>query len=64
MQNSKGKTVQDRISEDILYAKNVEDTEKREVLAVKVLGAVDMAVEFNLIAFSEWEEYITEIFAI
>lgn len=60
--NKKGLTVQNRIEQDIEYAENIEDTVKKAMLATKALGAVDMAVEFGLITYNEWEIYIDRIF--
>lgn len=57
------KSVQDRIREDIDYARNAVDLNQRKALAFKVLGAVDFAVEFKMISYQEWEGYVGEIFA-
>lgn len=64
MKNKRGYTVQDRIKQDIEYAKNIEDTSNRRLLATKALGAVDLAVEFGLITYNEWEKHIDDIFKI
>lgn len=60
--NKKGQSVQYRIEQDINYAKNIEDKAKQVMLATKVLGAADLAVEFGLIKYTEWEQYIDIIF--
>lgn len=64
MQNKRGYTVQDRIKQDIEYAKNIDDVSSKKLLAAKVLGAVDLAVEFGLITYNEWETHIENIFQI
>lgn len=64
MRNRQGKTLKDRLNEDIEYAKNVSDAGQQELLAIKALGAADMAVEFGLITYKEWEQYIERIFAL
>ena len=62
MKNRHGKALKDRLNEDIEYAQTICNTDQQQVLAVKVLGAVDMAVEFGLITYKEWEQYISRIF--
>lgn len=64
MKNKRGYTVQDRIKQDIEYAKQIEDIQNRRLLATKALGAADMAVEFGLITYNEWEKHIEDIFKI
>ena len=64
MKNKRGYTVQDRIKQDIEYAKNIEDIHNRRLLATKALGAADIAVEFGLITYNEWEKHIEDIFKI
>ncbi len=64
MKNKRGYTVQDRLKQDIKYAKEMKDTSHRKVLATKALGAVDLAVEFGLITYNEWEKHIDDIFKI
>lgn len=64
MKNKRGFTVQERLKQDIEYAKTVENEASRQLLATKALGAVDFAVEFGLITYAEWEKYIENIFQI
>lgn len=64
MKNKRGYTVQDRIKQDIEYAKKIEDIHNRRLLATKALGAADIAVEFGLITYKEWEKHIEDIFQI
>ena len=64
MQNNRGKTIKDRLNEDIEYAENLKSAESKEILALKALGAADMAVEFGLITYNEWETYIDRLFKI
>lgn len=64
MLNKRGYTVQDRLKQDIEYAKQIEDIHNRRLLATKALGAVDFAVEFGLITYNEWEKHIEDIFKI
>lgn len=62
MKNHHGKTIHERIAYDIDYARNVENPVQKTALLYKILGAVDMAVEFSLISFQEWEIYVSQIF--
>lgn len=64
MKNKRGRTIIERLIEDLDYAENIHDTEHRKMLAHKALGAADLAVEFGLITYNEWEKYISKIFAI
>ena len=64
MLNKRGYTVQDRIKQDIEYAKGIDDKANRTLLATKALGAADLAVEFGLITYIEWEKHIEAIFQI
>ena len=62
MENKRGMTVTDRLEQDIEYAQNTANVKHREMLALKVLGAADFAVEFGLITYKQWEQYIDKIF--
>lgn len=64
MKNKQGYTVQDRLKQDIEYAKNIENTSDRRLIATKALGAADFAIEFGLITYKEWEKHIEDIFKI
>lgn len=64
MVNKRGYTVQERLKQDIEYAKTVKNEASRQLLAAKALGAVDFAVEFGLITYAEWEKHIENIFQI
>ena len=62
MENKRGYTVQERLKQDIDYALNIEDITEKRLLATKALGAVDLAVEFGLITYKQWEQHIDRIF--
>lgn len=62
MKNKRGYTVQERIKQDIEHAKKMKNKADRTLLATKALGAADFAVEFGLITYNKWEEYIEDIF--
>ena len=62
MKNKRGYTVQERIEQDIEHAKKMKNKVDRAMLATKALGAADFAVEFGLITYNKWEEYIEDIF--
>ena len=64
MKNGRGKSIHERMIEDIEYAKSVKDAESRALLATKALGAADLAVEFGLITYTQWEQYINDVFNI
>lgn len=64
MKNKRGYTVQERLKQDIEYAKKIEDINNRRLIATKALGAADFAIEFGLITYNEWENHIDEIFKI
>ena len=64
MKNKRGYTVKDRIRQDIEYAGGMEKESDRALLATKALGAADLAVEFGLITYNEWEQFVSMIFEI
>ena len=64
MKNKRGYTVQERIKQDIEHAKRMRSESERSLLATKALGAADLAVEFGLITYKEWEKHIEDIFKI
>ena len=64
MKNKRGQGISERIDGDIEYAKRMESKADRTLLATKALGAADFAVEFGLITYKEWEQYIDKIFQI
>ncbi len=64
MKNKRGYTVQQRIKQDIEYAKGIKEEATKRLLATKALGAADFAIEFGLITYKEWEQHIEDIFQI
>ncbi len=62
--NRRGQTVKDRITEEFNYIKTLDNIEERNVLATKALGAADIAVEFGLITYTEWEAFVSEYFTV
>lgn len=64
MLNKQGHAAQDRIKQEIEYAKNIKNPADRNLLATKALGAADFAIEFGLITLKEWEQDIKEIFTL
>lgn len=64
MKNKRGYTIQDSIKRDIEFAKSKAKKTDRTLLATKALGAADLAVEFGLITYKEWEKHIEDIFKI
>lgn len=63
LKNKRGRTLDERLNEDIEYLDYIEDMEQRTALAYKALGAVDFAVEFGLIRPEDWEHHIHKIFS-
>lgn len=59
--NTTGSTIQDRLQFDIELAENAENRENKKALAFQALGAVEIAVEFGLITYLEFEQYISKI---
>ena len=55
MKNKRGSTIQDRLSFDIKLAESTEDREHKKALALQALGAVELAVDFGLITYIEFE---------
>ena len=61
MKNVHGNTIQDRLSFDIELAENTKEVVNKKALANQALGAVEIAVEFGLITYIEFENYINKI---
>lgn len=59
--NTTGSTIQDRLQFDIELAKNARNKEHKKALAFQALGAVEIAIEFGLITYLEFEQYISKI---
>lgn len=65
MKNNRGLTVQDRIKESFEIAKEVNgNNHDRKAFALRAIGVADFALEFGLITFDEWEQYLSEFFLI
>lgn len=64
MENKRGVSIQDRLSFDIALAVSAKSTEDKKVLAHQALGAAEIAVEFGLITYIEFEKYINSIFEV
>lgn len=61
MKNDRGITIQERLSFDIELAENAKDKDNKKALAFQALGAVEIAVDFGLITYIEFEKYISKI---
>lgn len=59
--NTTESTIQDRLQFGIELAKNARNKEHKKALAFQALGAVEIAVEFGLITYLEFERYISKI---
>lgn len=64
MKSVRRHTIHDRLSIDIALAENAKTTEDRKALAYQAIGAAEIAVEFDLITYMEFEGYINSIFSI
>ena len=64
MRNRRGQKVAERLTEEFEYIKTIDDSAHQKVLAYKALGAADIAVEFGLITYNEWEKYVESFFKI
>lgn len=62
MENNGGSTIQDRLTFNITLAQNADNIENKKALANQALGAVEIAVEFGLITYIEFEQYTHNIF--
>lgn len=64
MKSVRKHTIHDRLSIDIALANSAKNKEDKKALAYQALGAVEIAVEFDLITYMEFESYINSIFSI
>ena len=53
--------IHERLSFNIELAESTTDIENKKALAHQALGAVEIAVEFGLITYIEFEQYISKI---
>ena len=61
MINNRGMTVKDRISESFEIARETDGTpQDKKAFALRAIGVADFALEFGLITFEEWENYLSE----
>ena len=56
--------IHERLSFDITLAVSAKSKEDKKVLAYQALGAAEIAVEFGLITYIEFEKYIRSIFEV
>lgn len=61
LKNNRGVTIQERLSFDIEIAENAKDKDNKKALAFQALGAIELAVDFGLITYIEFERYISKI---
>ena len=65
MKNNRGLTVNDRIKESFDIAREINGTSQdKKAFALRAIGVADFALEFGLITFEEWEQYLSEYFQI
>lgn len=64
MRNKQGKTVSERIKQDIEHAKKIENAEQRKLHAYMIMGAAEFAIDFGLINYTEWGKHTREAFEI
>ena len=58
MKNKRGLTAKDRIKESFDIAREL-DGEDKKAFALRAIGVADFALEFGLITFEEWEQYLS-----
>lgn len=61
LKNSRGITIQERLTFNIKLAENAKDKDNKKALTFQALGAVELAVDFGLITYIEFEKYIRKI---
>ena len=65
MINNRGMTVKDRISESFEIAREIDGTpQDKKAFAIRALSVADFALEFGLITFEEWKNYLSDYFRI
>ena len=64
IKNKRGQSISDRLSEEFDYIKRLVDENQRVMLAYKALGAADIAIEFGLITYTEWEIFVKDFFRV
>lgn len=64
MLNKQSKTVNERLKRDIELAKKIEDFEQRKLHAYMIMGAAELAVDFGMISYTDWDKHTREAFEI
>ena len=64
MKNRRGQTMCERLKEEFGFVMREQNEDQRKALAYKALGAADIAIEFGLITYTEWEGFVKEFFRI
>lgn len=63
MRNKQGLTVFERITRDLEIAEAEQNADNREMLAHMAVAAAELAIEYSLITFVEWNELTARAFA-
>ena len=62
MKNRRNQTPKERICEELRLIERIEDIELKKITIHKLFGKIDFAVEFNLITYKEWEQFVSILF--
>lgn len=63
MRNKQGLKITERITKDIEFAEEVNNTEQRRLLAHMAIAAAELAIDFGLITYQEWGDLTRRAFA-
>lgn len=65
MRNNRGLTVSERIQESFDIAKEMKGSpQDKKAFALRAIGVADFALEYNLITYEEWQNYLSEYFKV
>ena len=56
MRNKQGLTISERITKDIELASKESNAEQRLLLAHMAIAAAELAIDFGLITYKEWDD--------
>lgn len=64
MRNKRGLTVTERITKDLELASMESNVEQRRLLAYMAISAAELAIDFGLITYTEWDDLTRTAFGL
>ena len=62
MKNRRKQTPKERLYEELRQIERIENTDLKKVTTYKLFGKIDLALEYNMITYKEWEYCVSVLF--